>query len=85
MVSYTGFIRHYFDDDDFVELRAGIGEEASTVDVGPTILNLETRTAAARYQNYFTEHLGYNIGYTYLDVEGAWDSHSIQIGLLTRW
>ncbi|RJP19956.1 MAG: YaiO family outer membrane beta-barrel protein [Candidatus Omnitrophota bacterium] len=85
LISYAFSARHYFNEDDFVEVGGGVGKEAVTIDAGPIIEDRQTKSVSIRGQKFFRANLGLTLSYDFFEIDRAWSSHGVSIGVITRW
>jgi YaiO family outer membrane protein len=71
--------------DDYLDVSAGAGNEVVTLPPPAAPVVAASRFLAARYQGFFTTHVGIGAGATYNAQQGVPDRRGIQVGLIYRW
>jgi YaiO family outer membrane protein len=71
--------------DDYLDVSAGVGNEVVTVPLPTPPLIASSRFLAARYQGFFSIHVGAGVGATYNAQQGIPDRRGVAIGIIYRW
>lgn len=69
--------------DDYLDASAGVGHEVITLPIAPVVA--ASRFLAARYQGFFSTHVGISVGATYNSQQGIPDRRGLALGIICRW
>ncbi len=85
LLSYSLMARYYFQEDSFIEVVGGLGEEIVTIGAGPVLDSRDTSFAGIRGEHFFTPWFGLYCGYEFFDIEKTWNRHGVTTGVMFRW